>query len=336
MRSSTTTHRVVLLMLLARDASVLCYIHGNCHHRNALEHEEKLSPLSRTDQPNNVVSLGEQMDIQSSCRNDRDVEFLGSNVLSTVEAPLPASPISVPTLSPIEAWCLTHLDRFYHQSQAMKCPFLRRRYGDILDNVETIIKHTVIRRQCWPLMGPPQAWRPAGVNKKQHGIKYKGMSLEDLRTFVRHDWKPETGKGYYVTGKLTTACYRDDCHFLGPDPDMPIRGLRKYVGVAAHLFDTDQSRATLHSLKVMDDTLVAEWELKGILRLPWHPSLPTLSGTTIYHVDADGLIEKHEEFWNISVVYAFCFTLFPDIAKIIWKVSSDDEAKDHQEKNANT
>eukprot|EP00429_Kryptoperidinium_foliaceum_P117239 CAMPEP_0176306672 /NCGR_PEP_ID=MMETSP0121_2-20121125/63618_1 /TAXON_ID=160619 /ORGANISM="Kryptoperidinium foliaceum, Strain CCMP 1326" /LENGTH=158 /DNA_ID=CAMNT_0017648419 /DNA_START=1 /DNA_END=473 /DNA_ORIENTATION=+ len=158
-------------------------------------------------------------------------------------------------------------------------------------------------------MGPPQAMRPAGVNKKLQRMKYKGVSLEELRTFVWRDWKPETGKGYYITGKLTTACYRDDCLFSGPDPDMPIKGLRKYVGVAAHLFDFDQSRATLKSLEVVDDTLVAEWRLRGILRLPWHPHLPTFSGKTVYHVDTDGLIEQHEEFWNISVAHAFCFTL---------------------------
>ena len=195
------------------------------------------------------------------------------------------------------------------------------------------MKLTVIRRQCWSLMGPPQAWRPAGVNKKLQRIKYKGVSLEDLRTLVLNDWKPDTGKGYYVTGKLTTACYRDDCFFLGPDPDMPIRGLRKYVGVAAHLFDTDQSRATLHSLQIVNDTLVAEWELKGIIRLPWHPSLPTLSGTTIYHVDSDGLIERHEEFWNISVAYAFCFTLFPDLAKILWKTTAENDVSHHGTEN---
>lgn len=250
----------------------------------------------------------------------------GESAVAAMSLTIPA--ITTATLSPLEAWCLTHLDRWYHQSQIIKCPFLRRRYGDMLDNVETIMKHTVIRRQCWPLMGPPQAWRPAGANKKLQRIKYKGLPLEDLRTFVWHDWKPETGKGYYVTGKLTTACYRDDCLFLGPDPDMPIRGLRKYVGVAAHLFDVDQSKATLRSLEIGDDnTLVADWQLQLVLHLPWRPPLPTFGGTTVYHVDEEGLIMKHEEFWNISVAHAFCFTLFPDIAKKIWK---DEHKKEYE------
>jgi hypothetical protein len=168
-------------------------------------------------------------------------------------------------------------------------------------------------------MGPPQAWRPAGTNKKRRHIKYKGLPLETLKEYVLEDWKAENGKGYYVTGKLTTAIYRDDCQFLGPDPDMPIKGLRKYVGVAAHLFDFDESCATLKSLEIVDDTLVAKWRLKGILKLPWRPHLPTFSGSTVYDFDEEGLIERHEETWNMSVAHAFCHTLFPGIAKRIWK-----------------
>jgi len=227
-------------------------------------------------------------------------------------------------LSPLEVWCLSHLDLWYHRSQALKCPFFRRRYGDALDILEKIIKYTIVRRQCWPLMGPPQALRPAGSNKRQHRIKYKNIAIEDLRTYVRSDWKPDTGKGYYVTGKLTTACYRDDCLFTGPDPDMPIKGLRKYVGVAAHLFDIDTSRATLYSLEVLDHSLAAKWEFRGVLHLPWRPSLPTLSGRTIYHVDEEGLIYHHEEFWDLSVVCAFCCTFFPVLAKHIWQNTNTD------------
>lgn len=201
----------------------------------------------------------------------------------------------------------------------MKCPFLRRRSGDVLDKVESVMKHTIIRQQCWPLMGPPQAWRPAGYNKRLRVIKYKGMTLETLKEYVLEDWKADTGKGYYVTGKLTTAIYRDDCHFLGPDPDMPIKGLRKYVGVAAHLFDSDQSCATLKSLDIVGDTLVADWKMEGVLRLPWRPHLPSFSGSTVYHFDEEGLIQRHEETWDISSAQAFAKTLWPEGAKHIWK-----------------
>ncbi|KAL3918587.1 MAG: hypothetical protein SGILL_004165, partial [Bacillariaceae sp.] len=142
-------------------------------------------------------------------------------------------------------------------------------------------------------MGPLQAHRPAGTNKKTNCIKYKGLALDQVYDHILQDWKPDTdGKGYYVTGKLTTPIYRDDCWFLGPDPDMPIHGLRKYVGVAAHLFDYDTSSARLEGLEMVlpcssendnasesrhsdHPTIIAKWTMSGILRLPWRPALPT-------------------------------------------------------------
>lgn len=228
--------------------------------------------------------------------------------------------IRVAVLNPKEAWWLSHLDTWYKHSQSIKCPFFRRRIGDTLDNLETIVKYTIIRPECWDLMGPPQAWRPAGSNYKQSRIKYLGLSAGQLKTYIMDDWKPSTGKGYYVTGKVTTAIYRDDCFFGGPDPDMPIRGLRKYLGVAAHLFDSETSRADLLDFEVLDDvTLRAHWQMQGILKLPWHPHLPVFRGVTTYHLDSQGLIERHEETWDLSVFQAFLATLFPKVANIIWK-----------------
>jgi hypothetical protein len=226
----------------------------------------------------------------------------------------------VAVLNPLEVWWLSHLDAWYKHSQSIKCPFFRRRIGDTLDNLETIIKHTIIRPECWDLMGPPQAWRPAGSNYKQSRIKYLGLSTERLKNYITDDWKPSTGKGYYVTGKVTTAIYRDDCFFGGPDPDMPIRGLRKYLGVAAHLFDSKTSRADLLDFEVLDNvTLQAHWQMQGILKLPWHPHLPVFRGETTYHLDSQGLIERHEETWDLSVAQAFVATLFPKVANSIWK-----------------
>jgi hypothetical protein len=329
MRTSRINTAAVLL-LLSWGVSVQSYIFRDPHHkaiaRSGSDKEAWARMIPKEQEHTRRVELDSSSSSTDAFQFQDRIGYIGAVAALSVSSTDPATA----TLNPLEAWCLSNLDRCYRESQSIKCPFLRRRYGDILDNVETLMKHTLVRRQCWPLLGPPQAWRPAGSNKKQQCIKYKGLSLEELRSFVWNDWRPETGKGYYITGKLSTACYRDDCFFLGPDPDMPIRGLRKYVGVAAHLFDFHESCATLKSLEVVDDTLVAEWQLKGILRLPWKPHLPTFSGKTVYQVDADGLIERHEEFWNISVAHAFCFTLFPKIAQRIWK-DSEEEVKPKEE-----
>jgi hypothetical protein len=221
-------------------------------------------------------------------------------------------------------------------------------------------------------MGLPRAYRPPNAKPrgKQHNTnnndncnaKQKGLSLEELATILRNDWRADTphhpNKGYYLTGRLTTAIYRDDCLFLGPDPDLPLRGLRKYLGVAAHLFEYQSSKATLTSLKIVEPkaatttanhhsstdsidnendldistipstlataaTLVATWELEGVLRLPWKPKLPHLSGQTIYHTDGDGLVACHEEEWfDCSAPRAFCATFLPGLAAHIWPGSN--------------
>jgi hypothetical protein len=285
--------------------------------------------VTKPDLPQNILSVPpNDVPLSTDHLSDLSDTFIGNNNIELSDSAMiiTAQPIVTPAadavLSPLEAWCLSRMDQWYSKSQSVKCPFLRRRSGDVLDTLETLMKYTVIRKECWPLLGPPQAHRPAGTNKKTNSIKHKGMLLSELKDYVLQDWKPQTdGKGYYVTGKLTTAVYRDDCLFLGPDPDLPIRGLRKYVGVAAHLFDFDTSRAILHSLEINNDDqiLIANWTMSGILRLPWKPSLPTFSGQTIYYVDEDGLISCHEESWDCSVLRAFCHTLLPDLAETIWK-----------------
>jgi len=111
--------------------------------------------------------------------------------------------------------------------------------------------------------------------------KHKNLNVHDLLEIIRVDWKSTTTaiaaankgettktkkiitqpqqnnknnhKGYYITGRLNTAIYRDDCLFDGPDPDMPVRGLRKYLNAASQLFDTKTSTAELLSLEIIND-----------------------------------------------------------------------------------
>jgi len=150
---------------------------------------------------------------------------------------------------------------------------------------------------------------------------------------IRHDWKPEKQhKGYYITGRLNTTIYRDDCWFDGPDPDMPVRGVRKYLNAASQLFDTATSTAELLSLEIgpqpepnkwgemkTKSTIIARWKLQGVLHLPWHPSLPVWTGRTTYHLDDEHMIYRHVEDWDISVLQAFTQTLWPEVGEVLWK-----------------
>ena len=281
--------------------SLLCNIHG------ILVHGFLEPPLRRHWNP----SLAKNMERSIS-------KDIGTADVATTA-------VSMGRLSPLEAWCVTHMDLWYSRSLSIKCPFLKRRTSDLLDGLDMMMRFLVIRHKSLDLIGPPPGCRSIRLLPK-----LLGTTLEQRMEIVRHDWRPETNKGYYITGRLNTTIYRDDCLFDGPDPDMPVRGLRKYINAASHLFDHATSTAELLSLEPSLDShgddsnpvIVARWRLQGVLHLPWHPKLPTWTGRTTYHFDDQGLIYQHAEEWDISVAQAFLETLWPDVASRIWKSSS--------------
>ena len=206
----------------------------------------------------------------------------------------------------------------------------------------------------------PIAWRrgPAIQATQQHqqhhyhsrAFQLAPLTTQQLQEALLVDWKVPrvtndesnhpTGeehfdKGYYITGRLNTTLYHGDCTFEGPDPDLPIRGVRKYARAAAQLFCFDTSWAELLSLQAITETkdpedpqegqqhnkaqgdsrsrptLMATWRLQAHLRLPWHPPLPLVYGTTTYYTHVQtGRITHHVESWdNLTPWQAFVQTL---------------------------
>ena len=226
-----------------------------------------------------------------------------------------------PSLNSLESWCVTHMDAWYSKSLSIRCPFIRRRMADMLDGVDMVMRFLIIRHKSLDLIGPPPGCR----STRQSKVKNRDLHVEDIRKIILNDWREDTNKGYYITGRLNTTIYRDDCFFTGPDPDMPVRGLRKYLNAASNLFDHSSSSAELLSLKITgESTIVATWKLQGVLHLPWHPELPVWTGSTTYHIDNEGLIHLHEEHWDISVFQAFTQTLWPEMARLIWDESEQE------------
>lgn len=238
------------------------------------------------------------------------------NYVSTLQAAERPAALSH-SLTPLEAWCVSNMDIWYSKSLSIKCPFLKRRMADLLDAMDMVMRFLVIRHKSLDLLGPPPGCRSSKMSKIKHGE----LSMEEKLEALRRDWREETNKGYYITGRLNTTIYRDDCFFDGPDPDMPVRGLRKYLNAASQLFDHATSSAELLSLEITSETTIqARWRLQGVLHLPWHPRLPPWTGTTTYHFnDDDGLIYLHVETWDISVLRAFTQTLWPSAASVIWR-----------------
>jgi hypothetical protein len=202
-----------------------------------------------------------------------------------------------------------HIEKAYRSALSLRCPFFRRRATDALEFADSTVRYLLGNRIA--SLGPAIALR--GI--ESGGEKLFGLSLSELADVIRKDWREENKKGYYVTGRLTANIYRDDCLFDGPDPDMPIRGIRKYMNAASQLFEYKSTTSELLSLHINEGTAVAKWRFNGTMRLPWKPKLPEFTGTTTYFIDSSGLIYKHIETWDISVFQAFVQVFLPQLSK---------------------
>lgn len=243
-----------------------------------------------------------------------------------------------------------NLDVIYTEaSTSIRCPFIKRRVADTLDNIAMIVRFLIIRhKSLWPrnwmnlerqllddenqedymqVPGCKAAGRHIQIDHHTgKSVKNMNLPLDVIQNIIIQDWSTHNDKGYYVTGKLNSTIYRDDCYFDGPDPDMPVRGLRKYLGAASHLFDSNQSYAKLKDVNIIQlesaqQVIEVKWRMEGVLMLPWRPKVKPWSGWTRYHLDEHGLIEYHQEGWDISVMEAFVGTLFPTLGDKIWKSS---------------
>ncbi len=227
------------------------------------------------------------------------------------------------------------LDKIYtEQTDNIRCPFIKRRVADTIDNVAMIMRFFIIRHKSILSMfdidmdfleedmrapGCRATGKFIQLDTKGQSVKHKNLHIETILEVIIQDWSPSNDKGYYITGRLNSTIYRDDCFFSGPDPDQPVRGLRKYLNAASNLFDSSKSTATLTNAKIVDaETVEVRWKIEGVLMLPWRPVVKPWSGWTTYHLDKDGLISHHEEGWDISVLEAFVGTIFPDLSDKIW------------------
>jgi hypothetical protein len=204
------------------------------------------------------------------------------------------------------------LDKLYQNSFKIKCPFFRRRAFDTLEALKRIFVFVAARHKSIPFFPNPAATSPIR--------KILNLPVSEVAAIVQKDWigrRQHQGKGYYITGAMTHEIYDEECLFDGPDPDMPVKGLRKYLLSASQLFDSHRSRADLLRPVEYDTDkriVIAHWRIQGVLNLPWHPEVKPWTGHTEYHVDPQsGLIITHQEHWDISVPDAFISTLFPSL-----------------------
>ncbi|EKX34199.1 hypothetical protein GUITHDRAFT_90543 [Guillardia theta CCMP2712] len=187
----------------------------------------------------------------------------------------------------------------WNDKERIRCPFWRRRAVDALEAALVVGRFVLARHKSLNLS-------PAAETGEKKPMSSAAEALE----VIRNDFLE---RRYYVTGRLSKAIYSNDCFFDAPDPDMPVRGLRKYVDATSHLFEPKSSSIDLLSIETVDDSAVlARWRLEATLMLPWRPSVKAYTGVTLYELNEEGLVSRHTELWSITAADAFISTLFPN------------------------
>ena len=206
------------------------------------------------------------------------------------------SPAAVPRLGNV----LDDLEHALDRSRGIKCPFFRRRAGDALEAAVAVAQFVGARHKSLevPLMPPASA----------SGAKTPGLALSAVQELVAADISEHR---YYVTGRLSSAIYSDGCIFDSPDPDMPVRSLRRFADALHGLFDPALSTVELISIECESRDIVARWRLQGALKLPWRPTIKPFTGCTRYEMDEHGLIGYHTEAWSTTALDAFISTFLP-------------------------
>jgi len=104
---------------------------------------------------------------------------------------------------------------------------------------------------------------------------------------------------YFVTGRLTTEIFDNQCEFVDPTNDTT--GPENYLRALRVLFDPARSSVRLlEDIEVINEsTLRGVAVLEGVLKLPWKPRISPTTVTVTYTRDPNtGLITKQSESWD--------------------------------------
>lgn len=217
-------------------------------------------------------------------------------------APLRCPPPRLTSVRPTAASVMDWLNTQLSRSRDIRCPFFRRRAGDLIEGAMSVANFVLSRHKSLPLPNSPFSTYIAHP-------KRRGACIADVMEAVRDDIEE---RRYYVSGKLSHEFYCDECFFDGPDPDMPVTSLQRYSDALRGLFHPSLSQYELLEMRqVGSHAFVASWRLEGALRLPGRPKIKPYVGTTLYELNEDGLVCSHTETWSISAIDAFLSVAFP-------------------------
>ena len=216
----------------------------------------------------------------------------------------------------------------------IRCPFFRRRATDFLEGAVLCGRWLASRHKSLDLSFGllPQRQSFVGCDSTTSGsfaqAKVQDVTCEQVLAQLAEDF---VTRQCQVTGRLSRAWYAEDCRFDGPDPDMPVVGLGKYLAASTNLFCHAASRCDLLGVGYIqhdDDTfgfdevavrgdasepggdfggmLVVLWRIEGTVNLPWQPTIKPYHGATFFQrAPNTGLLVEAHEYWSISALDAF-------------------------------
>lgn len=117
------------------------------------------------------------------------------------------------------------------------------------------------------------------------------MTASSLEDILRQDYETFPRNQHY-------SCYAEDVYFQ--DPLTRFRGLNRYRQMIAFIERWFQDpQLILHDLQRQGDQIQTRWTLSWTTPLPWKPRI-TIRGHTEMQLNAEGLIERHIDYWDCS------------------------------------
>ncbi|KAK7277845.1 hypothetical protein RJT34_22864 [Clitoria ternatea] len=188
-----------------------------------------------------------------------------------------------------EIWCLyvviplpkNHGVQIYQSYSNTNTPNSRRTCASF--NTETETETETPRILKIAVSGVTELLRlfsPSQQSSQKQRDELAASSVDDVLMIIKSDYD----NAYFVTGR---ELYARNLKLLVPFFDLASIRLRK--------IEKDVDSDT--------NFVLASWELRTYLKLPWRP-LISIDGNTIYELNEDFKIIRHVESWNVSAVEA--------------------------------
>ncbi|XP_042517097.1 uncharacterized protein LOC122091297 [Macadamia integrifolia] len=160
----------------------------------------------------------------------------------------------------------------------------------------------------------------SSAKERSDGMKYTEIDepsisgIDDVMVVLKSDYD----SAYFVTGNFTPTIYAEDCIF--EDPTIKFRGKDLYsrnLKLLVPFFDGPSIvlQKIEKGMNSQTNFVLATWELRTYLKLPWRP-LISIEGSTVYDLGDEFKIVRHAERWNVSALEAVAQIFTPSFERI--------------------